>query len=136
MGILAVSSFSIIYTENIIKGYSLGKLLFGRDNILPVEHTVYWSLIFQRNKAQINKYNIRKNSKILYHKYKVVDKVIINNNAAFQNETTYKGTFGITKSYNNSKVKLQYVVETIRYNICRINLYTSDTNFDGIIVEK
>ena len=42
---------------------------------------------------QINKDNIRKNRNRVDHDYKVVDKVMINNYAAYRYETPYKIPF-------------------------------------------
>ena len=56
--ILAEAAFVIISTKNRIKVHSPGQLIFGRDTILPIEHTVDWELLRQRNQTQINKYNI------------------------------------------------------------------------------
>ena len=39
--------------------------------------------------TQINKYNIRKNSKRVDHDYKVVDKVMLNNNPALKFDMPY-----------------------------------------------
>ena len=38
---------TILSTTNGLKGYSSGKLLFGRDMIIPIEHKVGWELILQ-----------------------------------------------------------------------------------------
>ena len=45
--------------KNRIKGYSTGQLIFVRDMILPIKHTMYWELIREKNQTQINKDNIR-----------------------------------------------------------------------------
>ena len=50
--------------------------------IIPIKHKVDWGLIPQQRKTQINKENIRKNSKIVDHDYKLGDKFVITNNAA------------------------------------------------------
>ena len=42
LGILAAAEFVIFSTTNRIKGYSLGKLIFGRDMIIAIKHTVDW----------------------------------------------------------------------------------------------
>ena len=39
-GILAAASFSIHSTKHNMKGYSPVQLIFGRDMILPIKHTV------------------------------------------------------------------------------------------------
>ena len=61
MGILASESFAIFSTTKRLKGYSLGRLIFGRDMILPIKHMVDWELICQTNQEQINKDNIHEN---------------------------------------------------------------------------
>ena len=43
----------------------------------------------QLKQNQINKYNIRKNKKRVDHKYKVGDKIMLNNNAAYIYEKPY-----------------------------------------------
>ena len=57
---------------------------------------------------------------------------MLNNNAAFKYDTSYKGIFEIEKCWSNGMVTLQYGATNIRYNIRRINPYTSDTNFEDI----
>ena len=39
-GILDAAAFAIFSTTNRQKNYSLGKLIFGRDMIFPIKHTV------------------------------------------------------------------------------------------------
>ena len=41
-GILAAAAFAIFSTTNRDKGYSLGKLIFELDMILPTKHRVDW----------------------------------------------------------------------------------------------
>ena len=55
--------------------------------ILPIKHNVDWELIHQKNQTQINKDHICKNSKIVNCDYKVRDKLMLNNKAAFRYET-------------------------------------------------
>ena len=50
--------------------------------IIPMEHNVDWELILQQKQTKINKDNIHENSKRVDHNYKVVDKVMLTNNAA------------------------------------------------------
>ena len=87
-------------------------------------------LIRHRNQTQINKDNIRKNRNIVDHDYKVGDNVILTNHTACKYETPFKGPFVITKFFTNVTVNFQCGVAQIRYNICRINPYKSDTRVD------
>ena len=57
---------------------------------------------------------------------------MLNNHAAYKYETPYKGSFVITRCWNNAIVTLQYCPIIFRYNIHRIKPYKSDTNFEDI----
>ena len=85
--------------------------------ILPIKYSVDWELTHQKNQTQINKYNICKNSKILDHKYKVGDKVMLNNNYGFKHQSLYKFTFEITQCCTNGTVTLKCGAEKSGYNI-------------------
>ena len=76
-GFLAETAFTILSTTNRLKCYSPEQILFGRDMIIPIKHKLNSGLICQKRKTQINKENIRKNSKIIYHDYKLGDKDIL-----------------------------------------------------------
>ena len=130
MSILEAVSFIIFSTTNILRGYSTGQLLFCRDIILPRKHTANWEFIHQENKTKIDKYNIHKNSRIVYHNFKVVDKLILNDNSAFKFETLYKGPLSITQCCTNVMVALQMGAIEISYNIRCIKPYKSDTHVE------
>ena len=100
--------------------------------ILPIKHKTDWELICHQNHTQINKYNIHKNNKRVDHEYKVRDKFILDNHAAYKYETPYKGPFVTTQCWTAGTFILQCVETKIRYNICRIKLHTSDTNIEDI----
>ena len=85
---------------------------------------------------QINKDNIRENGKILDHEYKVGDKFMFKNNAAFKYDIEYKGLFYIILCFTNDTVKLQWGVIKIRYNIHHIKPNTYDTKIEGAIAEN
>ena len=74
--------------------------------IILIKHKVDWELIRQQKHTQINKYNIRENNKRIYHDYKVGDKFMLNNNAAYKYETPYKGPFVIKQCHTNGTVTL------------------------------
>ena len=69
--ILAAAAFVIRSTTNRMNGYSPVQLIFGRDMILLIKHTVYWELISHRKQTQINKYNIHENINQVDHDHKV-----------------------------------------------------------------
>ena len=82
---------------------------------------------------KINKDNIRENIKIVYHDYKVGDKVVLNTHTECKYEAPYKIPFVITQCWTNCTVVLQYGPTKIRYNIHRIKPYKYGTNVEDII---
>ena len=63
--------------------------------ILLINKNVDWESICQKNQAQLNKYNIHENVKIVKNYCKSGDKVILNNKAAYKYESPYNGPFEI-----------------------------------------
>ena len=80
--------------------------------------------------------NIHNNSKRVYHNYKVQDKFIVNSNTNLKYKAPYKDTFEITHCQTNRMVPLQWGATKTRCNICRIELYKSDTNVENIMTEN
>ena len=65
--------------------------------ISPIKYKVDWGSMRQQKKMHMNKDNIRKNSEISDHEYKVKDTFMIADNDAFKYETPYKVLFDITQ---------------------------------------
>ena len=61
---------------------------------------------------------------------------MLTNNAALKYEAPYKWTPQITQCWTNGTATLQYDAIKIRYIICRMSPYTSDTNIEDIIIEN
>ena len=57
---------------------------------------------------------------------------MLTNNAAYKYETPYNKPHVINLCWTNGTVTLQYGTIKIRHNICRIKLYTSDTNVEDV----
>ena len=58
-GFLSEAALEINSIANRLKGYSPGKLVFGRNMILPIKHKADLESISQQKQAHSNKYNIR-----------------------------------------------------------------------------
>ena len=71
------------------------QLLFVRDMILLIKHTLDWELMRQKNLSKINKDNIHKSSKRVDRDYRVGNIVMIINNDAFKYDIPYKVPFEI-----------------------------------------
>ena len=61
--------------------------------------------------------NTLQNKHRVEYDYKVGDKVMIANHAAYKYEMPYKGPFLITRCFTNGTVKLKHGPRKIRYNI-------------------
>ena len=61
--------------------------------IFLIKYKADWELIRQIKQMQMNKDNIHKDNDRFYHDYKVGDKSMLTDNAAYKNQTPYKGTF-------------------------------------------
>ena len=129
-GIISAVAFEICSTTNRQKCHSTGQLIFGRDMIPLIKHTVDWELIHQKKQIQINKDNIYKNRHIIDHEYKVGDNVMLINLSAYKYGTPYKGPFVITQCFTNVTINLQCVAVNNWYNIHRIKPYKSDTKVE------
>ena len=136
LGILAAAAFVIPSKTNRQKIYSPGQLIFGRDIIILIEHTVDLELTRQKNQTQIDKYNIRENIHRVDYKYKVRDNVMLTKHTAYKDETPYTGTFVITECFTIGTVELQYGATKNRYNICHIKPYKLDTKVEDINIEN
>ena len=79
---------------------------------------------------QINRDNTRKKEHIVEYDYKVIDKFMLTNHTVYKYETPYKDPFVITQCFTNVRVLLQCGAIQIKYNICRINPYKSDTKVE------
>ena len=55
---------------------------------------------------------------------------MLDNDAGYEYKTTHKGPFVISLCWNNVKVTLKCGAKKVRYNIRRINPYTSDRNVE------
>ena len=63
MVILAAAYFAIFSTENMLKGYTPGNLIFWQDLNITIKNNSIWGLIQYWKQAKIQIYNTRKNIK-------------------------------------------------------------------------
>ena len=114
LGILSAVVFLILSTTIRLKGYSMGQLIFGRDAILLIRHTVDWELIRQIKQTKIIKDNICENRNRVDHGYDIRDKVMLNKHSAYKYETPYRCPFVLTRCFTNVMVNLEYGPEKLR----------------------
>ena len=102
-------------------------MIFGRDMLLLIKHTVNWELICQRKQTHLNKYNISENIHRVDYNYKVGYEVILTKHNSYKYETPYTDPFVITHCWTNVMVSLHIGATEIGYHIRRINPYKSNT---------
>ena len=61
---------------------------------------------------------------------------MLNSNASYKNQTTYRGQFLIKQLWTNGMATLQYGAKTNRYNICRIKQYKYYADIEDITTEE
>ena len=97
LGTLSEAKFEIRSKTNMKKCYIPCQLIFYRDMILPIKHTVNWELVRHQRQTQVNKDNIRENRHIVEHDYKVGDNSMLTKNTAYKYQIPYTGPFVITQ---------------------------------------
>ena len=73
------------------------QLVFGRDDILNINHVAGWEHIRQRKQLWINHNNKRKNMHQNNHQYKVGDKILVKRKKNSKHELEFMGPFPILK---------------------------------------
>ena len=86
------------------------QLVFGRDAILNLKFQADWNYIKQRKQEIINYNNKRENSKIIKHKYRPHDKVLLDVRGTTLSKyktNPYKGPFEVLEVNDNGTVLLR-----------------------------
>ena len=101
------------------------QLVFGRDMVVNLQFAADWQAITKKKQSQVNKDNIRENSKRVAHDYRPGDQVLVTKDGHFRKlDAPYQGPFPITEVYVNGTVRIQRsVAVTERLNIRRITPY-------------
>ena len=86
----------------------------------------------RKNRAQINRANIRENIKIVDYNYKVGDKGMLKNKSAYNYKTSHSGAYEITHRWTNDTDTLQVGAEAVRYNTRLIKPYKRKINVDYV----
>ena len=97
------------------------QLVYNRDMILNIAHMANWKSLADKRQQQINKDNMRENSKRVHHDYAVEDKVYIIRDGIYRKlEAPHLGPYPITQVYSNGTVRIQRGVVNERINIRRL----------------
>ena len=93
MGILSAAAFAVRSIYHTTKSKSPGKLVFGQDMILPINHVVDCKYGRQRKQTQIDHDDIQENAIRIDHDYRQGDKVMTRIKSAFKYKTLYRAPY-------------------------------------------
>jgi hypothetical protein len=79
---LASAAYAIRSTFHTTLKATPGKLVFGRDTVLPIKFMADWGAIEQQRQKGMGLNNRRENASRISHDYKVGDKLLLKNQAS------------------------------------------------------
>jgi hypothetical protein len=74
---LSSATYAICSTFHTTLQATPGKLLFGRDMVLPIKFMADWGAIEQQRQKEMGRTNRRENASRISHDYKIGDKVLL-----------------------------------------------------------
>ena len=103
------------------KGATPSQLVFNRDMILNMAYVANWKNLADKRQRQIDKDNLRENSKRIRHDYAVGDQVYVIRDGIYRKlEGPHLGPYPITHIYTNGTVRIQRGAVNERINIRRL----------------
>ena len=120
-GILSSTMFAIQSTVHTTIQHTPSHQVFGRDDILNINHEANWQLITQHNQALINRGNQKENCRRQSHVYHTSDKVLLKNTWKTKfNLDAYIVPHTATEVQNNGTVRVHRGNVTDIYNLRNI----------------
>ena len=106
--ILSSIAWAVRSSHHSILDATPAQLVFGRDMLVNLQFVADWQAILRRKQAQVDKDNIRENSKRISHDYRPGDQILLIKDGHFRKlDEPYQGPFPITDVYVNGTVRIQ-----------------------------
>jgi hypothetical protein len=107
-----------------------GKLVFGRDMVLPIKFMADWGGIEQQRQKEMGRNNRRENASRISHDYKVGDKILLKKKGKHLRklEAPRAGRHTVAAIYTNETVRIQKGQVNERVNIRRLFPYFEDVD--------
>ena len=123
--ILSSVAWSVRYSYHSLLEAIPAQLVFGRNMIVNLKFAADWHAISRNKQTQVDKDNLRENSKRIAHDYRPGHQILIRKDGHFRKlDEPYQGPFTITDVYVNGTVRIQRSANvTERINIRRITPY-------------
>ena len=114
--------WAIRSTHHTVLGTTPGAAIFERDMLFDIPFLADWSDIGKRRQNQVDKSNIRENSKRVDFDYRVGQKCLIIKDGIFRKaEDKNEGPYLITEVFSNGTVRIQRGSINERINIRRLH---------------
>ncbi len=126
-GILANCAWAIRSTAHTVMDATPAQLIFGRDMLFDLSFKSKWRDIRKKRIDAIKNNTARENSKRVQYKYKIGDKVLLENSLDVQRKlySRRKGPYNVARVYPNGVLKIQKGFYTQRVSIRRCIPYKS-----------
>ena len=118
---LNAAAFAIRSTYHTTLDATPAQLVFGRDMVLPIRYMADWALIEEKRQQEMERNNMRENSKRIKYEYKVGDKIYLTKpgKKLRKLESPRQGPFDITAVYTNGTLRIQKGPVSERVNMRR-----------------
>jgi hypothetical protein len=119
---LVSAAYAIRITFHTTLKATPGKLVFGRDMVLPIKFMADWREIEQQRQKEMGRNNRRENASRISHDYKVGEKILLKKPGKHLRklEAPRTGPHTVTAMYTNGTVRIQKGKVNERVNIRRL----------------
>jgi hypothetical protein len=130
---LSSAAYAIRSTFHTTLKATPGKLVFGRDMVLPIKFIADWGAIEQHHQKEMGRNNRRENASRINHDYKVGDKVLLKKQGKHLRklEAPRIGPHTVTAVYTNGTLRIQKGKVNERVKIPRLFPYFEDSDHKG-----
>jgi hypothetical protein len=127
---LASAAYTIHSTFHTALKATPGKLVFGRDMVIPIKFMEDWGAIEQQHQKEMGRNGRRENASRISHAYKVGDKIILKKSGKHPRklESPRTGPHTVAEIYANGTVRIQKGKVNERVNIRRLLPYFENAN--------
>ena len=126
-GILSAAMFALRSTYHTTLQATPMQLVFGRDSMLNVKFEADWNLIKKRKQQEINRNNIRENSKRLPYQYQVGEKILITRGLKNKyGDNPYEGPYRVLSINENGTLRFRKGAVTDTIIIRNVHPYKDD----------
>ena len=122
---LSAAAYAIRSTYHTTLESTPAQLVYGRDMILPISFQTDWARLQLKRQKEMNRNNLKENSRRIIHKYKAEDKVLLLRPGKLRKMSSPRtGPHKVEKTYDNGTITICCGVISERVNIRRVIPYS------------